>query len=229
MKTRTKEKIKTEAANQKEPNSLGHNILTVVGTLLCLILLPLLIANITLIVRSYTNPDEVPSVGGVTPMIVLTDSMYPYIHSGDLIFCRSVEVEDVKVGDVISFFDPAGNGTSVVTHRVTEITATEDGKLAWKTKGDANNIADAAPVPAENLVGVYRSRLAGLGSVAMFMQTTAGLIVCVVLPLILIVGYDLIRRRAYEKKQQDDTDALLAELQALRAERAAKESSGTTE
>ena len=214
---------------QNEPTTLSHKILTVVGTVVCLILLPLLIANITLIVRSYTQPDKVPSVGGVTPLIVLTDSMYPNIHSGDLIFCGEKAAEDVQVGDVISFFDPAGNGTSVVTHRVTEITTTEDGKLAWKTKGDANNIADATPVPAENLVGVYRSRLAGLGSVAMFMQTTAGLIVCVVLPLILIVGYDLVRRRAYEKKQQEDTDALLAELQALRAAQTAKEKNGTTE
>ena len=223
----SKTPTQTKDTQQKEKASLSHKILTVVGTVICLILLPLLIANITLIVRSYTNPDVVPSVGGITPMIVLTDSMYPNIHSGDLIFCRSVAVEDVQVGDVISFFDPAGNGTSVVTHRVTEVT-TEDGMLAWRTKGDANNIADAALVPADNLVGVYSSRIAGLGSVAMFMQTTAGLIVCVVFPLIAIVGYDLIRRRNYEKKQQADTDALLAELQALKAEKAAKEDGGTT-
>lgn len=206
---------------KKEQVSLTHRILTVVGTVLCIILIPLLISNITLIVRSYTNPDKVPSIGGFTPMIVLTDSMYPEIHSGDLIFCRTVEPEEVREGDVISFFDPAGNGTSVVTHRVLEITE-QDGQLAWKTKGDANNVEDMDLVPAENLVGVYRSRIPGAGSVAMFMQTTAGLIVCVVCPLILLVGYDLIRRRAYEKKQKTDTDALLAELEALKAEKAAK-------
>ena len=227
MKERTKEKMTTETDCQKEPATLGHNILTVIGTVLCIILLPLLIANITLIVRSYTDPDKVPSVGGCVPMIVLTDSMYPTIHSGDLIFCRVTEPEDVQEGDIISFFDPAGNGTSVVTHRVLNVTE-QDGKLAWQTKGDANNVEDMDLVPADNLVGMYRSRIAGAGSVAMFMQTTTGLIVCVGCPLILMVGYDLIRRRNYEKKQQADTDALLAEPQALKAEKAAKEDGGTT-
>ena len=155
------------------------------------------------------------------PMIVLTDSMYPHIHSGDLIFCRNAQPEEVQVGDVISFFDPAGNGTSVVTHRVLEITE-QDGEIAWRTKGDANNVEDRDLVPAEKLVGVYQKRLPGAGSVAMFMQTTTGLIVCVLCPLILLVGYDIVRRRMYEKKQQQDTDALLAELQALKAEKAAK-------
>ncbi len=206
----------------KEPTTLTHKILTVVGTVLCIVLIPILIANVTLIIRSYTSPDKVPSVGGVVPLIVLTDSMYPYIHSGDLILCDVAQPEEVEKGDVISFFDPAGNGTSVVTHRVLEVTE-ENGQIAWRTQGDANNTEDKDLVPAVNLVGVYRSRIPGAGNVAMFMQTTAGLIVCVVLPLILLVGYDLIRRRMYEKKQQADTDALLAELQALKAEKAAKE------
>ena len=54
----------------------------------------------------------------------------------------------------------------------------------------------------------------------MFMQTTTGLIICVVLPIILLVAYDVIRRRIYEKNKKADTDALLAELEALRAEKA---------
>ena len=223
MKTkRTREMMKTDAVNQKEPATITHKILTVVGTVMCILLIPILIANITLIIRSYTDPEKVPSVGGYVPMIVLTDSMYPAIHSGDLIFCRAVEPEDVQEGDVISFFDPAGNGVSVVTHRVLKVTE-QNGELAWQTKGDANNVEDMDLVPADNLVGVYQKRLAGAGNVAMFMQTTAGLIVCVLCPLIAMVGYDLVRRRMYEKKQQQDTDALLAELQALRAAQAAKE------
>ena len=54
----------------------------------------------------------------------------------------------------------------------------------------------------------------------MFMQTTTGLIVCVVLPIVLLVAYDVIRRSIYEKNKKADTDALLAELEALRAEKA---------
>lgn len=207
---------------QKEKASLGHKVLTVFGAILCVILIPALIINITLIIRSYTNPDQVPSIGGNVPLIVLTDSMYPEIKSGDLIICHTADAEQIAVGDVIAFFDPAGNGTSVVTHRVIEITQ-EDGALAWRTQGDANNVADSALVPAKNLVGIYRSRIAGAGNVAMFMQTTQGLILCVLCPIIVLVGYDIIRRRMYEKSHKQDTEALLRELEELRAKAGSSE------
>lgn len=205
---------KTDAKG--ETTTVFHKVLTVIGTVLCVILTPILIINITLIVRSYTNPDKVPGFGTVVPLIVLTDSMVPQIHSGDLIICRTAQENEIAVGDIIAFFDPVGNGTSVVTHRVIEVTE-QDGAPAWRTQGDANNTADTALVPASKLVGVYRTRIAGAGNVAMFMQTTQGLIVCVVLPIILLVGYDMLRRRQYEKSQKQDTDALLRELEELRA------------
>ena len=206
----------------KEKTSVTHRVLTIVGTVLCIILIPILLINLTLIAKSYINKDEVPSIGGMLPLIVLTDSMVPEIYSGDLIICKTADAEDIEVNDVISFFDPAGNGTSIVTHRVIEIVE-DDGEIFFRTRGDNNNTEDKELVPAENLVGVYKMRIAGAGHIAMFMQSTAGLIICVVLPIILLVGYDIIRRRIYEKNNKQDTDALLAELEALRAEKAEKE------
>ena len=206
----------------KQKTTLKDKILTAIGTIMCIILIPVLVINLTLIAKSYINKDEVPSVGGYLPLIVLTDSMVPEIYSGDLIICHTEDAEEIKVNDIIAFFDPAGNGTSIVTHRVMEI-VDENGKLEFRTKGDNNNTEDKLLVPAESLVGVYKTRIAGLGNVAMFMQSSTGLIVCVVLPIVLLVGYDMIRRRLYEKKKDDNTAALMAELEALRAEKARKD------
>ena len=211
-----------KSSNESGKASVSHRVMTIVGIILCVILIPVLIINVSLIIQSYTNKDKVPSIGKKFPMIVLTDSMYPVIQSGDLIICNKVNTSDIKEGDVISFFDPSGNGTSVVTHRVVSITD-EGGSLAFKTKGDANNAEDQAAVKAEKVVGTYSFRIPKAGRVAMFMQTTAGLIVCVILPLILFVGYDIIRRRRFEKANQADTAALLAELEELKAQKAAKE------
>ena len=207
-----------EQKNNKEKAGLGHKLATAFGAVLCVLLLPILIINITLIVRSFVNQEEVPSVGGIFPLIVLTDSMYPDIQSGDLIICHTEEPENIQVGDVIAFFDPAGNGTSIVTHKVVELTEL-NGSLAWRTRGIANNTEDDMPVPAKNLVGVYNWRIPGLGSAVMFMQSTAGLIVCVVCPILLLVAWDILRRRKYEKSRQADTDALLRELETLRAQK----------
>lgn len=200
-----------------------QKLLTIIGAILCVILIPILIVNMTLIVKSYVNEDQVPGIGGYSPLIVLTDSMYPEIESGDLIIVRQIDPAAVKVGDVISFFDPAGNGTSVVTHRVIEI-VTEDGVTKWRTRGDNNNTEDRELVPMENLVGVWEdTRIAGAGNVAMFLQSTPGLIVCIACPIALLVGYDVLRRRKYEKARKQDTDALLAELEQLRALKAQSE------
>jgi len=207
---------------EKEKTTASHKALTILGTVMCVILIPILIINITLIIKSFTNEDEVPSIGGIFPLIVLTESMNPEIQGGDLIICHTVEPEEVQEKDIIAFFDPAGNGSSIVTHRVIEVVE-KNGEIKFRTRGDNNNTEDKLLVPADNLVGEYRSRIPGAGNIAMFMKSTTGLIICVVLPIILLVGYDMIRRRMYEKKKSNDTEALLAELQALRAEKAAKE------
>ena len=201
--------------NYKQEKS--NKFLTILGTVLCIVLVPILIINCTLIAKSVLNKDEVPSIGGYMPLIVLTDSMYPTIESGDLIICHTEDANDIEKGDIISFFDPAGSGSSIVTHRVIEVTS-QDGQVAFKTKGDGNNTEDQMLVPADKLVSVYQTRIPGAGNVAMFMQTTPGLIVCVVLPLCLILGYDFVRRSKYEKAQKQDTEALLAELERLRAQ-----------
>jgi len=209
--------------NKKAQNTPLNRIFTIIGIILCVILVPVLIVNTTLIVKSYIS-DDVPSFFGIVPQIVLTDSMANpdepnALYGGDLILCQKVSADDVKVGDTISFFDPSGNGSAVVTHSVVRI---EDGK--WITKGSANNAEDKKGVPFENLVGKYTGiRFAGLGRISMFMQTTTGLIVCVLIPLVLLVGYDIIRRKIYENKNNSDRDQLMAELEALRAEKAKSE------
>ena len=54
----------------------------------------------------------------------------------------------------------------------------------------------------------------------MFMQSTQGLILCVVCPIAVLVGYDIIRNRMYEKAHKQDTEALLRELEELRSKAA---------
>ena len=215
-KTDIKKKPDTPT-EERPPESSVNKTLNIVGIVLCVILVPILLINCTLIVKSWINKDEVPSIGGVMPLIVLTDSMFPDIKSGDIIITKKIDPESVQVGDDISFFDPAGNGTSIVTHRVIEIIE-EDGQLSFRTQGINNNTEDRIAVPADKLVGKYTgTRIALAGNIALFMQTVPGLLVCVVVPIVLLVGYDMLRRKKYEKSRDTDVGALMAELEALKA------------
>lgn len=216
--------IKAEAdivqSKEKKATGSSNKLLTIIGIVLCVILVPMLIVNCTLIIKSFINKDEVPDFGGLFPMIVLTDSMNPEIKSGDLIFCLSTTVDKVEEGMVISFFDPAGSDNSVVTHEVIEKIVQDDGTIAFRTKGTNNNTEDRELVLEDHLIGRYTGiRIPSAGKVALFMQSTYGLIVCVFMPFVLIVGYDILRRRKNEKDQNENVAALMAELEALKAEK----------
>jgi len=199
----------------------GKSIRTFIGILICLVLVLVLVVNITLIVRSYVNPEEVPSFMGYKPFIVLSGSMEPAIMAGDLIITKTVDPEEIAVGDIISF---KTDEYVVVSHRVTEI-RTEDG-LAFLTKGDANTGADLGAVLPEDLEGKYIFRIAGLGSLAMFLQTPLGLLVFVIIPLCLFILYDIVSRKVRGKMERSREAELEAELESLRAAMAARESEG---
>ena len=76
---------------------------------------------------------------------VISDSMEPTIMVGDNVVRVPAKVEDVSVGEVISF----RMGSIVNTHRV--IAVNPDGSLT--TKGDGNTTPDPTTVTDANLLG----------------------------------------------------------------------------
>ena len=184
---------------------------TILGVILCIILIPALIVNITLIVKSFLYPEEVPSFLGYKPFIVLTGSMEPVFYSGDLVMVKEVEADSLQVGDVIAFRE----GTAVITHRIVQVEGA-DQELRFITKGDNNNVNDRRPVTVEQLEGVYLYRISKLGNFAMFMQTPVGMALFIALPLLSFILYDILRRTLFERKKAQRTKELEAELESMR-------------
>jgi len=205
-----------EFRNSENENVISR-VLSIMGIIFSIILIPIVVINLVMIIQSFSS-ESLPQFGGVLPQVVMTGSMSPEIEAGDLILSKQADPEVIQVGDIITFYDPAGDGKSIETHRVTEITEDEKGVRSFITKGDSNNTDDAAPVPADDLIARYEgTRLPGAGNVILFLQTARGIILCVLLPLLLFIGYDLIRRRLYDKRNKRDTAALMDELERLRA------------
>lgn len=209
----------TEKTKKKTKGSIKHTVMSVVGIVICALLVPIITINFTLLIKKASNKDEVPSVFGVFPMIVLTDSMKGTFDSGDLIICKSIDANNVQQGDIICFFDPSSSSGSTVTHRVIGFSQAPDGSTVWVTKGDANNTADRVAVPQENLIGLYQFKISGLGTVAMFMQSTTGFVICIAVPIVLLLAYDFFRRRNSEKQRIAENETLQAEIAALKAEK----------
>ncbi|GAB3410787.1 hypothetical protein GCM10027515_31550 [Schumannella luteola] len=87
----------------------------------------------------------IPAATGSTPYTVLTSSMEPKYPAGTLVVIKPVAAENVQVGDVITYQLHSGE-PEVVTHRVIAIDNPIGGERTFTTKGDNNDIADAAPV-----------------------------------------------------------------------------------
>jgi signal peptidase len=84
---------------------------------------------------------------------------------------------------------------------------------------DGTQAYDRLHVPVENVVGIYRGfRLGGLGHVALFMQSTWGLILCIGVPVLAVIAYEILRRKKKDKENQSDIDAKQKDIDALKAE-----------
>ncbi|BFL47679.1 signal peptidase I [Lactonifactor longoviformis] len=187
---------------------------SVVGIIMCIIFIPVIIINLILIVSSYTNPEEIPGVFGVKPAVVLSGSMEPTIQAGDLIFIRKTDPNKLQKDDVICYLSSG----KAITHRIADITTGEDGRLQFITRGDANNAEDQLPVTADQVQGIWKGgRIGGLGNFILFMQSTTGMILFIVCPLLLFFLWDIWHRRRLDKAENARTKELEAELNALRA------------
>ena len=202
----------------------GRKISTMIAVLVCVILIPILIVNLTIIIKSFTNPNKVPGFLGYKPLIVLSGSMEPTIFPGDIVLVREVSADNLKEGDIVSYL----RGRSVITHRIMEINEA-DGSRKFYTKGDNNNADDGIAVTAEMLEGKYLLRIPRLGNAAMFMQKPAGIILFVALPLILFILYDIFRRRHYDKKELAMNKKLEEELELMRQKLAEAEAASKKE
>ncbi|MCD2493255.1 signal peptidase I [Lacrimispora sp. NSJ-141] len=199
-----------KAGKSKRSAKIG----TVVSIVLCIMLVPVIVINLILITGTYMNPDEIPGIFGMKPVIVLSGSMEPEFSPGDLIFVKKAKDTDgLKEGEVICYLLSG----KAITHRIEKVTLNENGGVSYITRGDANNTEDLKEVLPEQVQGVYTGiRWAGIGNIALFMQSTTGMLLLIVCPLALFIILDLLGRIRSDKKEKNRTAELEAELEALR-------------
>lgn len=192
-----------------------HNILTVIGITVTVMLIPILMLNMILIVKGTTNSERPPSVFGVTPLVVLSGSMddgsYDAISIGDLILVKEADVNNLKENEVVAFMEDG----YAVTHRIVAVNE-ENGKVTYTTRGDANNSDDTIPLDPANVIGRYFYRIPKIGNFILYLQTTGGMLLFVGLPLLLFVIYDVTRRHMFTRSEQAKQDQLRKELEELK-------------
>jgi signal peptidase I len=129
---------------------------------------------------------------------VMSGSMEPRIHTGDVVGEEKISPLQMRGGDIVTFQDPDVPGR-MITHRVRS-TREHDGIVSVITKGDANNTVERWTVPVDGHVGRVQYRVAHVGYALVFTRTPTGKIVLLVLPALLLGILEL--RRIWRKPQE---------------------------
>lgn len=122
-----------------------------------------------------------PRILGMTPLAVLSGSMEPTYHVGSLIYVKDADPEEVQVGEPITF---KISDDTMVTHRVVAI---DQEAKTFQTKGDANDNVDGGAVAYENLVGKPVFTIPYMGYLAVYANTTTGMIITVTIILVILI------------------------------------------
>lgn len=166
----------------------------------CLILIPALFINLYIIYQAKTNKDEVPSILGYKPFIVLSGSMETEIHRGDLIIVKEIEPSELVLEDVIAFRD---NEETITTHRIIEIVE-RDGITYFITKGDNNTSQDQNLVEFEDVEGIYVGRIPGVGTIMnLLAEPTTIIISGLGITVIFIIGYSISNKKLKEEERRE--------------------------
>ena len=110
-----------------------------------------------------------PLILGYHPVVVLSGSMEPAFPVGSIIYYKETPCDKIQAGEIVTFH--AGDGGSLVTHRVVE-NNTLMGQFV--TKGDANEKADVNPVSYEEFIGKLTLSIPYLGRLAQLFTSTSG-------------------------------------------------------
>lgn len=109
-------------------------------------------------------------VVGLQVYAVLSGSMEPVYQTGALIYVKQTDPQQLQVGDVITFRLDAD---TAATHRIVEIVSDEEG-TGYRTKGDANELADGKLVREQDVLGTPVFTVPFLGYLASYIQAPPG-------------------------------------------------------
>ena len=138
-----------------------------------IILALLLIFNIYNFICLKILKQDLTSIRGYALLEVVSGSMEPTIHVGDMIIIDT-NSSHYEVGDIITFYDVNGN---FVTHRILWM---DDSSLI--TKGDYNDSEDN-PISMDKIVGKYVCKIPLVGRIISSFKTPF------VMVMILIIGF----------------------------------------
>jgi signal peptidase len=146
-----------------------------------------------------------PISSGIKTFVVQSGSMEPAIKTGSVAVVSPMD--NYAVGDIITFGENKGK-ILPTTHRIVESRAI-DGKIIYKTKGDANNGPDMMEISKSSIIGKVILSIPYLGYIIAFAKKPIGFIIIIGVPAVAIIYDEAIKiwkemKKMREKNKQND-------------------------
>lgn len=160
----------------KEIKNRNEKIKKIISIFIYIIIIPIIVINITLIVKSFIRPNKIPDFIGYKNFVIVSESMEPTIMVGDAIFVKKVPEKEIKINDIISFHD----GECINTHRIVGVSE-ENGIKMYRTKGDNNRGEDKEKVSYSQIEGKYLFKINNFGNLIKVLQSKVTLAILILL------------------------------------------------
>ena len=172
-------------------------LIKIFNVVILLIIVPILIYNITIIIKYIQNPKETPDFLGFKTYEIVSRSMEDTINKNDIIVVKKADKNEIDENDIISF----DNGNEIITHRIVDI-ENINGQTLYTTKGDNNRFADDEKISFEQIEGKYVFKLSKLGYLMNFLKNRYFLIILFIILIFCFIHIINVKKRIKNREEK---------------------------
>lgn len=140
----------------------------------------------------------IPFPGNYRVFTVQSGSMEPTIHTGSMLFVKPAG--DYNVSDIVT--RRTNDPKITITHRIAE-KKDDEGRITFKTKGDANESSDMETVNQRDIIGRVFLTVPFMGYPVSYAKTTPGIILLIIVPAVIIIYDEINKIKAEIRKKRD--------------------------
>jgi len=162
-------------------------------------MLTMLFALIVFFKSGYYNSTFSSGSGGSLMFLTKNDLMLPAIQKGSLVISEKQSYDDIKVGDVICYYD-SSSVSGYYIKRVISKNIESGEPQVFKIKSD--NADDETEIAYDSVEGRIEKYSTELGKIAKVITGIPGLCIFIMIPLIMLLIYNRLRKLAYKNNSK---------------------------
>lgn len=167
----------------------------------------------TFVIKSIMDPYNPPDILGFIPVVAKSqevDEDVSEIPKGALVVVKEDSEYDLAAGDIVAFFDDKYSSSSSTDARynmlfgeVENVTTGTNGNT-YEIDKYGDNTSSVLSISSESVAGSLAFCVPFLGALLAFVQEPIGIVVCIGIPLLVFLIYDIVRRRLDNNDFEED-------------------------